>query len=414
MASTATHQVNAMISGKRAIALLVDEHSVRSMHYDDPDTIVDRRAEDLPYLLGNTSDVEFLEDSSLEEVKTRLDHAVNREEARDLLVILFDGEVPDDIRKDAAGELDELLAQPAVLDAVERIFFSIPVPQDGDLVGALACCLRGSVCHKFLQDLLSSQAAIRNVKGAWDRVSREVFETITDREVAEGLCVREGLFRDFVRVGDPAEQRGVIHDATLRSAELLKYFTLETIQELATKWSSLQMQWPVEDEMRQNVESETNANRLLSFLEFLEKSKSSFVAAILLKICQDGRSIDVQEHLKLDKEKKEDLLLADSCIQSANSTSQDTVNQDDALKAFVIIGKFLATVLRESPDSLRLISDGLIAVLAAAKLELTVSLSEYPEIVDLFFHLEEDELFLELRKLLVRLNVSDLTRVAEG
>jgi hypothetical protein len=130
-----------------------------------------------------------------------------------------------------------------------------------------------------------------------------------------------------------------------------------------------------------------------------------------LEACRNLKTNEIRDDLKLDENAEKDLLFADDCIQSANSFSNDPLARDDALKAFVIVGSFLGSVLRPSARSEQLAWEAVAAILAEAKLELWVSPSKQSEIVRLFFeprlYFQDDDLLVELRGL-------KMTRIAEN
>lgn len=142
-------------------------------------------------------------------------------------------------------------------------------------------------------------------------------------------------------------------------------------------------------------------NPLFSFLERLSEEESSIVASVVLAVCRAAKSIPLREQLKLNGAAQSDILFADECLQSANTNPDDPLARDDALKAFVIVGSFLGSVLQLEPASEQLAWDAAHAVLAQVDLELWVSKSKQSEITRLFFepklYFQDDELLVELR-----------------
>lgn len=131
--------MHAVISGRAGVALLLDGHQLSSLHAG-ADKIVRRREREIPYLLGEATDLQFLENVETSEISRRLELAAAQADALHLALILLDPELPQDVRCDAAGELEDLLKIEGVREGVEGILFARPLPGEADLQGALSCC----------------------------------------------------------------------------------------------------------------------------------------------------------------------------------------------------------------------------------------------------------------------------------
>ena len=190
--------MQAVISGQAGVALLLEDQRLRSLHAGTAE-IIPRRPREIPYLLGDATDLQFLEDVEIPEVSGQLEIATAQADALHIALILLDPELPQDVRCDAANELAKLFALEGVREYVESVLFAHPLPSEADLPGALSCCSAQSVA---VRDLLVSlerlQSEILEVFTAWERIPTPEFGEEKDRASALATAVREGLFRDFV------------------------------------------------------------------------------------------------------------------------------------------------------------------------------------------------------------------------
>lgn len=113
---------------------------MKSFEIDDPSELVLRRRSDLPYLFGEATDLRIIENTTLESVERELRMDCDFTWALDLTLISLDSELPDDIRKEAIQELEELFAVSLTVFRIESVFYSEPLPEDADLQGALELC----------------------------------------------------------------------------------------------------------------------------------------------------------------------------------------------------------------------------------------------------------------------------------
>jgi len=101
--------MNALISGTAGRALVIDGNSLKSFDLDDPSNLAVRQQADMPYLFGEGRDLRIIENADLESIAKELKSDSDLSLALDLSLISLDGEMEEDIRKDAMHELDELL-----------------------------------------------------------------------------------------------------------------------------------------------------------------------------------------------------------------------------------------------------------------------------------------------------------------
>ena len=124
--------MNAVVSGRAAVAMLIDGEQLYSIHYDGPENRVERAVEDWHLLLGGVNDLEYLDACNEHETRDRLEDAVDRTEALDLVLYLFDRSFSDEIRRTASLELEELLAYPEIVGYLESILYARPLDEAAD------------------------------------------------------------------------------------------------------------------------------------------------------------------------------------------------------------------------------------------------------------------------------------------
>jgi tetratricopeptide (TPR) repeat protein len=196
--------MDAVISGRAGRALLLGKDSLKSFDVDDPSKIVSRQQSDLPYLFGETQDLRAIENTDIESVRQELKHDCEWNWALDLALISLDAELPDDIRKEAIEGLDELLADDRVIVRLENILYARPLPEDGDLAGALRLCdaAHSSNAFALLQRFQEQQPLILEVSAAWDTIPTKTFGDYKQQAEFQYVAVREGLFPALVEVRD--------------------------------------------------------------------------------------------------------------------------------------------------------------------------------------------------------------------
>lgn len=191
--------MDAVVSGRAGVALLLDRERLRSIQVGRLGEAVQRCDEDIRWLLGDAKDLEFLENVEPDDVAQYLDLASAKADALHLALILLDPQLTSDTRQDAAKELTELLEIKGILEYVEGVLYSHPLPGEADLAGALLCCTAGTeLARQFLLLLGERQEEIARIHLAWIQVPTRVFGSDEDRAIALAAAVEEGLFRDLV------------------------------------------------------------------------------------------------------------------------------------------------------------------------------------------------------------------------
>lgn len=195
---------SAVISGQAGVALLIEGDHLASIHAGRSEEPVRCSPGEARFLLGDAKDLQFVEDAELAEIARQLEKETARVDALHLALILLDKTLDEGTRREAAQELDDLLADDNAAEFVENILFSKPLPEEADVACACVEPLEGASKTKTLiERLSSSQQGIREVYGAWLEIPLELFGSEDEREqflrdsarmgISRGLVLAEGL-----------------------------------------------------------------------------------------------------------------------------------------------------------------------------------------------------------------------------
>ena len=228
--------MNAVISGRAGLALLIEGESMMSLDVDDLETLVPRSPNDLRFLLADADDLITLENTRREEVAQRLDLEHDIACALDMTLIALDSGASMELRAEAVAALDELLADARVIERLEFTMYATPLPGSADLMGALFCTeVTTAAARSFFERLDRDQAAIRSVREAWDALPDKFFGNEADRAVFHWTACNEGLFRLLaLSYGDPAKGSGFLIDA-LKNRSIA---SLRNYREVIQQWSA--------------------------------------------------------------------------------------------------------------------------------------------------------------------------------
>ena len=207
--------MNAVISGRAGLALLIDDESLMSVDVDDLGTAIPRSRSDLRFLLGDATDLVLLENTDQTQIAQRLDLEHNMACALDMTLIALDPGASMDLRVEAIAALDELLADSRVMERLEFSMYAKPLPDSADLTGALFCTEATTEARAFFERLEQSQTSIRAVREAWDVLPDRLFgDQATVKFGFHDAVVREGLFRQLVSsYGDQAKVSAFLIEA---------------------------------------------------------------------------------------------------------------------------------------------------------------------------------------------------------
>jgi hypothetical protein len=227
--------MQAVVSGQAGVALLVDGEILSSIHAGRIDEVVRRRQRDIPYLFGDASDLQFVENVDLPDVMQQLETATAKADALHLALILLDSKLSSDTRREAAEELRELMLTEGVTEWVEGVLYARPLPVEADLSGALSCCPgNAEAARSLLLRLSARQREIRLVYSSWEQIPTSLFGSERDRQLALSVAVREGLFRELALHRSRHEAS---FDAFRRSALRNRQFAqIRSYREILHEW----------------------------------------------------------------------------------------------------------------------------------------------------------------------------------
>jgi hypothetical protein len=190
--------VRAVVSGQAGIALLWDGNHLSSLHVGVDGPPVPRRPWEIPFLLGDINDLEVIEDAEQHHVSPALARASDKADSLHLALILLDGTLSVDTRREASLELEELLGGPGIREHLEKIFYALPLPAEADLIGALDHRAEPtSEVDSFLRNLGVLQGPIAGVAAAWRKNPSEVLDSL--KKLKSPLtAVQSGLIRELV------------------------------------------------------------------------------------------------------------------------------------------------------------------------------------------------------------------------
>ncbi len=228
---------NAIVSGRAGLALLTDGPAVYSLDRRSIEPVA-RRPEEFYLLFGSSRDFEFLEDAPRDAIANCLSAAIRREQALDLAVTLLESDYDEDIRREAAEELDERLADDAVAQSLDSIMFSSPLPRGTAVAGAQAVV--PTHCHhaaRWLERLRQLQPLIRLVHDVWTSLPDEVLPS-SDRDEAEAACVRVGAFRRLVLAMEADSDLGGVFVSLMLDPVLSRRLPSSLLRRLVPAWQA--------------------------------------------------------------------------------------------------------------------------------------------------------------------------------
>lgn len=193
--------MNAVISGRAGIALLIEGEALHSFHVARPDTLVRRDQSELPWLFGAGADLQYLNDVTFEDTQRALEFAHQCAGALDMALITLDAGLSFPLRKAATDRLEELLIVNGTGKYIESIFYAQPLAANADLPGTIAARVASGAMNVegFLNDLLARQPYIDRVRQGWEAISSDLFaDSWLEREEFERYAIRSGLFRSLV------------------------------------------------------------------------------------------------------------------------------------------------------------------------------------------------------------------------
>ena len=125
--------MKAIVSGQAAKAVYWKQDGVWCLPLDATGP-VQCSADDVPYLMGEATDLRAIDVDSPEEVVGELELSWSQDRALHLMFVLLDPDAEDDSRREAAEYLDEFFANTVVREFIVNRFYSAELPEQADLV----------------------------------------------------------------------------------------------------------------------------------------------------------------------------------------------------------------------------------------------------------------------------------------
>jgi recombination protein RecA len=192
--------MDAIISGRAGVALLVEGDSLQSFEVDDPHSLRPRHPAEVRLLFAQAPDLRVYEDITHEEAARRLEHAADCADALDLALILLDPKLPAEDRAEAAPALEALLGKRDVGIYLEKVIYARPLPEGADREVAASAFGPGlGRLDEFLELLKERQPAVRAVRRAWEMIPASAFDAGATRDEFQHLAVERGFFRHLVK-----------------------------------------------------------------------------------------------------------------------------------------------------------------------------------------------------------------------
>lgn len=272
--------MNALISGRAGVALLVEGDGIYSMHADAPYNLIARRAEEFWHLFGDPGDFEVVDEADAAAVEDRLLAAANGQDVLDLTLILLDPDLSHETRAGAAEDLDLLLAQADAAERAESYLFAHPLPPQADLAGALASCASQFFnSERFLRRLEQLQSAIREVRVAFESALYLVSPATFPHGDLRSIAAHRGLFRELVLA--VAGEESLAPD-NLRGVHILEECNVPDARRFVERWL-LQLRLPSHSGDRAGdapvtLEALMAAKKLVTELGSVEAAKTAIDA----------------------------------------------------------------------------------------------------------------------------------------
>lgn len=127
--------------------------------------------------------------------------------ALDFALLLFDSGVSTKTRKDAALELDELLASVDSSNYVLDILLAAPLPSTADSAGAAAASKDFGRCRSFVDAIVEAQPRVRFAYASWLSISDDQAVSDMGCDNVRGLLIQNGVFRQLVLDGKTQQDR---------------------------------------------------------------------------------------------------------------------------------------------------------------------------------------------------------------
>ncbi len=198
--------MQAVLNGLTGAGLLIDGDRVSLLRADDVLSATPGRLSDLPHVLGEARNIDFMSVAGADEALGILRRNHLREESLDLALMLLDSDLSEATRTEVAAVLNRELLDWDLRTWLEGVLYGAPLPAGADMDGALryARGVEGSTVTAMLSRLSDLQNVIGRVHEAWNSVCARVLPLPAARNEATALAARNGVFRLLVHATEGA------------------------------------------------------------------------------------------------------------------------------------------------------------------------------------------------------------------
>ncbi len=150
-------------------------------------------------MLGEATDSFLLRGTTKEEAINHLEIAWRRDRALQMTLILLDRNEEEDVRKEAAECLEDLLASEEDRERLADVMYSSPLPNTADVTKMQQRAKAGGLLANFAERLIADQPSIKKWCDEWASIPDELFGGFDQKQRMRG-CLRSelGAFRLFV------------------------------------------------------------------------------------------------------------------------------------------------------------------------------------------------------------------------
>lgn len=195
--------MNAVISGRAGLAILIEGENLASLHGGEGTDPVPRRQSEIRPLLGEMTDLRFLSDVDLRTIRRELETAIACENALSLLSLAVESQYSEQLRRRTLTALDSLLqsgeenaSSEQVRAYLKNVMYARPLPSSApaSVASELARDQKAHAALELIAGIDRHQSAISDVRLAFDAIPDAFFEAAGGRLAVEELCVHRGLF----------------------------------------------------------------------------------------------------------------------------------------------------------------------------------------------------------------------------
>jgi hypothetical protein len=170
-----------------------DASSARSV-WDEEYTAI--TSDEIDNLFRGVSDLVYLKNATAATAFRTLENEWNKDCSLHLILILLSGRSHLRARRLAAQALEDLLRNEVSLHFVMNRLYSAPLPDGADIEHAIALAreVDARMLGVRLLELRANQPRIASVREAWERLPINLFGTLPNRRLLDGIAADDGLF----------------------------------------------------------------------------------------------------------------------------------------------------------------------------------------------------------------------------